>query len=178
MTFSEIPQLTSPGSYEINVPLMCLVEKITEWEEEGLQLNPEFQRGHVWSPAQQSEYLEYFLQGGQSGMVLYFNKPGWSRVAPPAGSYDEFVCVDGLQRLTALLGFLQNTIPAFGQLYHEFGQPIQKARTGNALRFNVNDLATYDQVLTWYLQMNGGGTPHSAAELARVAALRASLPAK
>lgn len=33
---------------------------------------------------------------------------------------------------------------------------------------NVNDLKTKREVLQWYVQMNNGGTPHSAEEIERV----------
>ena len=33
---------------------------------------------------------------------------------------------------------------------------------------NVNDLKTKKEVLQWYVQMNAGGTPHSAEEIERV----------
>lgn len=48
--FKDIPQFTSSGSYQVNYPLTSLVKYIEEEVNEmGLQLNPEFQRGHVWT---------------------------------------------------------------------------------------------------------------------------------
>lgn len=174
MKFSEIPQLIPDGGYEVNVPLEYLESKLTEWENEpyfGLQLNPDFQRGHVWTEAQQTAYVEYFLKGGRTGMVIYFNKPSWRSEATT--EYDEMVCVDGLQRITALRRFLAGEIKAFGQYYHEFEQSIHRARNSDSLRFNINNLQTKEQVLTWYLQMNAGGTPHTAEEIERVRQLLA-----
>ena len=37
--------------------------------------------------------------------------------------------------------------------------------------FHVNYLKTRREVLEWYLQLNGGGTPHSQKELDRVRGL-------
>ncbi|GAA4391710.1 hypothetical protein [Hymenobacter koreensis] len=104
-------------------------------------------------------------------MVIYFNKPSWRSQATT--DYDDFVCVDGLQRLTALLRFLRGETQAFGQYYHEFEQDIQRARNSDSLRFNINNLQTKAQVLEWYLQMNAGGTPHTAEEIERVRLLLA-----
>ena len=39
----------------------------------GLQLNPEFQRGHVWTEEQQIAWVEYYLRGGKSGNTIYLN---------------------------------------------------------------------------------------------------------
>ncbi len=43
-----------------------------------------------------------------------------------------------------------------------------EARASDNLRLNVNSLKTKREVLTWYIQMNAGGTPHSNDEIAKV----------
>ena len=60
MKFKEIPQLTREGSYQVNVPLIYVVDNIRKWEEDDyyqLQLNPKFQLGHVWTEKQQIAYV-------------------------------------------------------------------------------------------------------------------------
>lgn len=62
--FKDIPQFTSDGCYRCNYPLTSLVKYIEEEVETmGLQLNPDFQRGHVWTEEQQIAWLEYHLRG-------------------------------------------------------------------------------------------------------------------
>ncbi|MDF7815295.1 DUF262 domain-containing protein [Hymenobacter sp. YC55] len=171
MKFSDIPQRIGGGAYQCNMPLEDLDGWLTRREQDSyylLQLNPDFQRGHVWTKAQQSAYLEYFLTGGKSGLTIYFNKPSWQAATNEPRAYDEFVCVDGLQRLSALRGFMRGEVAAFGQLLADFGQPIRQARNSESLVFNINNLQTRAEVLTWYLQMNAGGTPHTSTEIARV----------
>ena len=41
------------------------------------------------------------------------------------------------------------------------------------IKFNVNNLQTREELLTWYLEMNTGGTPHSDEEIERVKGLLA-----
>ena len=105
MKFRDIPQFTRVGSYQVNMRLDWFVKWIKENQEEcGLEMNPDFQRGHVWTEQQQIAYIEFLLRGGKSGRVLYFNCPCWS-----LGDRDEdFVCVDGLQRSTAIIRFINN----------------------------------------------------------------------
>ena len=170
MNFNEIPQFTNVGGYEINVPLNFLDKRIKEWEEDELsklQINPDFQRGHVWNEKQQINFVEYFLRGGASGRVLYFNSPSWMGCMEKL-EYDEFVLVDGLQRLTALLKFLRNEIKVFGLYCSEFEGKLQTTRANMNLRINVNNLKTKNDVLTWYIEMNSGGTPHTEDEINRV----------
>ena len=46
VNFREIPQFTKSGSYQVNMGMEFLIKQIDTWvEEEGLQLNPDFQRG-------------------------------------------------------------------------------------------------------------------------------------
>lgn len=160
MDFENISQFTQPASYHVNVPLGYLQEHINSQQENGLQLNPDFQRGHVWTEKQQISYVEYLLRGGTSGTEIYFNLPGlrW-------GSRKEFVCVDGLQRITVCLRFLNNEITAFGVLYNDYEGRIDQQVN---LSIWVNTLETKREVLIWYLEMNEGGTPHTEAELEKV----------
>ena len=57
--FRDIPQFTTDGCYQVNYPIMSLVKYIEEEVKTmGLQLNPNFQRGHVWTEEQQIAWLE------------------------------------------------------------------------------------------------------------------------
>lgn len=162
MKFAQIKQFTRSGSYNVNISLKHLKEWVEVQKEDGLILNPDFQRGHVWTKNQQIAYAEYFLRGGKSGLDLYFNNPSWS---DEKIGYNDFVCVDGLQRITAMLKFVNNEIPVFGFYYKDFED---KPSTLLSFRININDLQTKKAVLQWYIEMNNGGTPHTTKEIERV----------
>lgn len=160
MRFKDIPKFTSEGSYQVNMPLDYIEKWIDEnIKEMDLQLNPDFQRGHVWTEQQQIKYIEYLLKGGKSARIIYFNSPSWMR-----DFQGEFVCVDGLQRLTSVLKFIRNELPAFGFYYKDFED---KPRDIDLL-FNVNNLKTRKEVLQWYIEFNTGGTIHTEDEIDRV----------
>jgi|WetSurMetagenome_2_1015567.scaffolds.fasta_scaffold11834_3 uncharacterized protein with ParB-like and HNH nuclease domain len=162
--FSEIPQLTSYGSYRVNISWVYLENCLTNWGETNpkVNLDPDFQREHVWTKTQQIAYVEYILRGGRSGREIYFNCPGWQRE-----NHGEFVLVDGKQRINAVRLFMSNQLPIFNG--NTFGDFTDKLRIADAdFLFNVNNLETREQVLTWYLEMNSAGTPHTQEELNRV----------
>lgn len=164
--FSDIPIFTRDGSYQVDVDIRHIPGWIKDMEDEmGLELNPGFQRGHVWTRDQQIAWLEFFLRGGKTGNICYFNCPSWQRDVPE-DAYNEFVCVDGLQRLTAVCAFVNNEIPVFGSYYREYEDPRKLSNT--LLKLNVNDLKTEQEVLQWYVDMNNGGTPHTKEEIKRV----------
>ena len=170
MRFKDIQSFIEDGGYQINVPLDMLEKIVTDWidsEHYQLQVNPDFQRGHVWTEQQQCEFVEFFLRGGKTGRIIYFNKPDWQREVQP-GAYNDFVVVDGLQRLTALRKFMQGKLKVFGLFLYQFEGTIRQSSACDNLCFNINSLKTKREVLEWYLQMNTGGVVHSAAEIEKV----------
>lgn len=168
-SFDDIPRLIDRGSYSVHVGFNYLEKFLGELARQpgGLDLNPDFQRGHVWTEAQQVAFVEYALRGGleSSSGVLLFNCADWDD-----GSTAPTQIVDGLQRLTAVRTFLGDGIPAFGRLRSEYSGNMPS--TGG-LRFevHVNKLRTRAEVLRWYLEINSGGVVHSAEELERVQGL-------
>lgn len=145
--FKDIPQFTRVGSWQTNMEWKYFLEWIDEnIKESNLQLNPDFQRGHVWTEEQQTAYIEFRLRGGSSGKIVYFNCPGWM-----CGFDGDFVCVDGLQRITAIKKFMNNEIKAFGTYYKDFEDKFPRNLD---MIVNVNNLKTREEVLQWYIEMN------------------------
>jgi hypothetical protein len=186
MKYSDIPMMTRCGSYEPSHDLRFLESTIKTYTtgepvHGNLDLNPDFQRGHVWTTQQRIAFMEFFLRGGMTGRVIYLNCPNWGTFEHiPKGGYRDFVIVDGLQRLTTLLMFVRGQLPVFGGVYvlpagtdpepgkEYFTEPMRMMGASGNLKININNLKTKDAVLRWYLEMNEGGTPHTRAELDKV----------
>lgn len=156
--------------YRISVDWEYLLGTVDRYVNEyALDLNPDFQRSHVWTEEQQIRYVEYVLKEPQSGLDIYFNHPGWM-----TNFKGHFVLVDGKQRLNAAVRFLKNEIPAFGHFLKDIGglPPRNDGSPNIPIRiqfyFNIARLKTREQVLQWYLDFNSGGTPHTASEIERV----------
>ena len=146
-SFKDIPRFISHGNYAVDMGISHLQNWINEMTEDwGLKLDPDFQRGHVWTEEQQTKSVEFLLRGGKTGLDVYFNSPSW--------------------HITAILRFLNNEIKVFGSYYIEYTDRPNFIR--HSIRIHINDLKTRKEVLQWYLEMNSGGTPHSEAELCRV----------
>lgn len=170
---NDIKPFTPKGDYEVNVGLNYLEKALKDYQEDyGLELNPDFQRGHVWTECQQRLYVEFFLRGGVTARVIYFNCPYFV-----CGSYEDYLngkyempmqCVDGLQRLTAIRRFLNNELSIFGGYYLDDFEDKKVLLRTMSLRININNLKTRREVLQWYLDFNTGGTVHSDEEIARV----------
>lgn len=160
LDFNTVRKLTGQGRYKSECPLDFLNQKIENFiEKYDLDINPDFQRGHVWTELQQQLFVEFILLGGKMQPLL-FNHPDWMN-----NFKGRMVLVDGKQRMTALLKFLNNDLEVFGHLFSDieninlsiFDVPIV-----------INDLKTRKEVLQWYLELNSGGTPHTEAEIDKV----------
>jgi hypothetical protein len=162
MLFKEIPQFTSWGSYHVDLSFNYLENWIEDHMKWKLELNPDFQRGHVWDEAKQIAYVEYAYRGGMSGREVYFNMAGWMQ------NYNgDFVLVDGLQRITAVRRFFNKEIKIFNQYVDEFGEILYRAMNPS-FSVHINNLQTRKEVLNWYLELNTGGVVHTSEEIERV----------
>lgn len=161
MRFKDIPKRIEFGNYKVDVSLRHLKSTIQDYISDfNLDLCPNFQRGHVWSNEQRIRFVEFMLEGGRTSPIL-LNHTNWRNLKTKLD--DRFVVVDGLQRLTSLLMFLDDKISVYDNyVYSEFDN----------VKFNIqiyiNDLKTEKEVLQWYLQLNEGGTPHTKDEIDKV----------
>ena len=162
----DIPPFTRWSGYEVDIPWVHLEHSLKCYEENyGVDIDPDFQRGHVWVRAQQIAFVEHYLRGGRSSRILHWNCHDWNEFS---GDYP-LVLIDGKQRLTAVLAFLQDKIPAFGRKLSEYEDKLTWG--GPSFRFHINSLKTRTEVLQWYLELNEGGTVHTTDELKKVHAL-------
>ena len=168
--YSDIPQFISGGHYAVDVGMSYLEAWIKTHNENGQRVNidPDFQRCHVWTMGQQIKFVEYLLKGGVSSRTLYWNHPTWMsvKVRQKIDLPEELTLVDGKQRLQAVRLFLSNAIPAFGHYRGEFEDTL--SFLVGSLRMQVNNLNTRKELLQWYLDLNDGGVAHTPKEIAKV----------
>lgn len=161
--FSDIPRFPH-ASYSVEYSLCYLPQALKDFEEEmGLDMDPDFQRGHVWTKEQQTAFMEFMFRGGIVNNNIYFNCPKFNSCEWPKKN---FVLVDGKQRLKAVIDFLDNKVPVFGYFCNEYEDFVNRIEM--RFRIHVAELETQKEVLEWYLSMNAGGTPHSEEELNRI----------
>ena len=147
-------------NYAVDQPIDMMENTLQRYAEMGLDLDPDFQRAHVWTPEQKSRYVEFLFREGQSGRDLYFNCVGWM-----ASYKGPFVIVDGKQRLQAIRDFLADKVRIFGSLRSEYEGKVPPFLT---VKFHINNLRTRKEVLQWYHDLNAGGTVHTNDELDKV----------
>ena len=176
MRFRDLPKFTKRPNWVVDVSWRYLEQQIAHFDEShSLEMDPPFQRAHVWTTDQQKAYVEFCLKGGESGRDIYWNCAGWMGSARDWYKNPIYL-VDGKQRLEAVRKFLRDELRVFdkhmpynypiGINYSEFEDNL--SYTDASFKFHMNDLMTYAEVLKWYLEFNSGGTPHTEDELNKV----------
>lgn len=137
----------------------------------GLDLDPEWQREHVWTREQQVRYIEHILSGGRVARELTFVCASWE----PRRAY---AILDGKQRLESVRAFLRGEFRVLPDARRTNGYAAQDF-AGDFFAFdcevvwNVVVVPRHSDVLRLYLAINENGTPHSPAALDRVRLLLA-----
>jgi len=176
ITRDDIPHFPHWGGYSIHVSWDYLEYQLDHYKADyNLDMDPDFQRAHVWTRQQQIAFIEFKLRGGLSGKDILFNYPDFQR---SSSFTDKMLLVDGKQRLQAVREFLCGNIGIFADLfgkpkfYGEFDRTVFGITEVNFI-FHINSLLTRKQVLEWYLSLNAGGTPHTSEEITKVEGLLA-----
>lgn len=170
MKITDIKPLIYTGSSATMLDLDWIKPMLEKFEADyGVDLDPDFQRGHVWTQRQKTKFIEYILRGGVVPPIR-FNSPcfGGHRKSKDCDLPDTVVLVDGKQRLNACLEFLDNKVSVFnGNYLKDFDdQDVLTRKVG--ITYSVNKLQTKAEVLQWYLEMNEGQVAHTSDELERV----------
>lgn len=140
----------------------------------GLEMSPDFQRGHVWTPQQQQHFVENVLRGviPSSGFLVQFNCPNWDGDNYEGDLPKGVQCIDGLQRITAVFEFLAGKVRPFGLTVDDLAGSAFSIKSRYRFRLAMHNFGFRADLLQHYLDLNAGGTPHSTEEIERVRKLR------
>lgn len=133
----------------------------------GVDMNPDYQRGHRWTLRQRREYLGFLLQGGQT-LPIVVNMP--EGLSSPTTEM-----VDGKQRITSICKWLDGEFTALTYDGREIHVDDLKEDRSSWILLNTNITLrvgfvelTRAKVLDYYLRLNAGGTVHTKEEIERV----------
>ena len=166
--------------YTIDVSFRYIEHQLNGYEQDwgDLNLEPDFQRGHVWTHEQRVAFIEGIFRGtvGDSQRIIQFNVPHWDDENHGGDLPNEIQIVDGLQRLTTVRMFMAGEIAIFGGLKASDldGSKYAVNRPSYRLQFAIHNFANRADLLRYYLAINSGGTPHSTSEIERVKGLLAA----
>lgn len=134
-----------------------------------VDFDPPYQRGHVWTDAQRVAFMGHFLTGGPVQPVI------WNETGGSSALSSHYEILDGKQRLTTILRWVENEIPAdIGDGVLVYRRDTDEVfRLGLMVRVNFTKLSPVETI-EYYLRLNSGGTPHSTEALDKARALLAA----
>lgn len=173
MRICDRADLFPQARYAIDVPIAHVESNLSALAADGPEfapdLDPEYQRAHVWTRDQQVKFVEYMLLGGEVARNIIFAVNG-------EVSLSRWRLIDGKQRLTALRKFIALEFGVFADEAHpngHFANAIADMRRfTHSVRFVVVCLQSKLDELNLYLSINTAGTPHTQEELDKVRAMR------
>lgn len=161
--FQDIPELYS-AKWSCDVSWRHLQSFLDGWNKDfKIDIDPDYQRAHCWDEERRRKYIEYRLSGGRYAGDIQWNNACWEdfRTLAP------MELVDGKQRLTSVLMFLNNELAIFdGHRFKDYTDHLPGFHSG--FKFHVNNLKTRKEVLIWYLQINSGIVAHTKEEIEKV----------
>lgn len=153
-------------------PFYGLIRTSAMIEAYGCNLDPDYQRGHVWTEEQQAKFIGHLIEGGRTTPPIINTGPKGARLYEEGKSE----VLDGKQRITAALAFEANKIPAMltdgREIYLRDMNKISQSqlRMTIGMAYQIVELDR-EQTLYWYIKLNRGGTVHTDAEINRVKVL-------
>jgi hypothetical protein len=168
----------SPVDYDFRY-LCDEVLRLNEHRRPAWDLNPDYQRGAVWTKTQQSRFIGHLLEGGQAPL-LFVQRYDSPKNAPAGHKKDYYdlpnEVIDGQQRIRAILAWMANEIPAEisdGRLlWYEDTDEIDRRGLPH-VKVAILDIPRKER-LEFYLRLNFGGVAHTAEDLDKVRELLAN----
>jgi hypothetical protein len=164
MKIRDMQALHPRSFYGIDVSIGSVLDTLEQFQ---VNLDPDYQRDHVWTPEQQEKYIGALIECPEGKNPIILNDVNMD------GSMRPSDVIDGKQRITAMVAWLQGDIRAVcpcGEtfLYDDL-DAIDRRCVGmtTTLRWNWMRLDR-EGVLRYYLALNTGGSVHTEEEINKV----------
>ncbi len=171
VTYQELRAMWPRTGGRENFGMASLARRVAD-PVDAICLTPDYQRGRAWTDDQCAKFIGFMAEGGEPPVIFV------QRWLASRGQPDEVL--DGLQRITACLRFLNGEVPMeltdgtrvfLRDMDPNDQRLLVSSVSGPNLTIQYVLYETRADVLKMYLRLNRGGTVHSDAEIERVSAL-------
>ena len=160
---NEIQSLVPTCHYQVDVGLITTPRHLELYN---VNLDPDYQRGNVWTPEQQSKFVGALIEDNTQINPVILNDVSGTDLS-------ETEVVDGKQRITAIMAWIEGKFnalcPCGDEVSCESLDETEKRGLGMATSMHWKFVAlNRKEVMQYYLRLNCGGTIHTQEELDRV----------
>lgn len=139
----------------------CLESLISKYFVFGIDMNPEYQRGLVWTEEQKVKLIDSIFNNVSIGAFVLAEKKWFTDGNVVSEMYE---IVDGKQRLTAIIDFVSSKFPYKGKYYHELAPITRHEFEDQQVLIGMLNLNRVDakynrkQVIEQFIRLNENGT--------------------
>lgn len=142
------------------------IEVFRHWrDEEWLDLSPPYQRGDVWGPTRQGNLIKSFVIGIPIPSFIINDRFG-------AGWGEKYTVIDGKQRITTFLNFLDGKLTVEGSLFGLKGEvsfndlppAYQRSFKSNPVQVAEGALKSLEEEKEVFELVNFGGVPQGETD--------------
>lgn len=165
-TPNEILEQIKNRKHDVSVRQISIsVIELLSWQKKGrVELNPSYQRKFRWSESQQSKLIESIVLGLPLPSIFFYSD----------GRSSNFEVMDGLQRITTLLEFFNDSlclkdleqIPSLNGLkYSDFPVATQFDLEGSRLDLQILISESLETKYDLFIRLNSGGSSLTEQEI-------------
>lgn len=128
----------------------------------GIDMDPEYQRGYVWTEADKQYLLESVFANADIGKFVLANRSEWKPGLPM------YEIVDGKQRLITLVDFFEGRLSYQGYFFEDIGPKDRNAFLNHLISYAEIKDASHEDILRYFLFLNRGGKQMDVKHLEKV----------
>lgn len=132
------------------------------YRETGLDMNPEYQRGNVWTLEQKILLIDSIFKNVDIGKFTIIRRPFREK------QEHYYEVLDGKQRITAIAEFFEGRFTYKGLKYRELHWKDQIHFKNYAVSYAEIEPLTKEQKYRYFLKLNTTGVPHDSEHLDKV----------
>jgi hypothetical protein len=127
----------------------------------GLDLNPEYQRGNVWTDAQKIALIDSIFKNVDIGKFAVIRRPF-------STDREVYEMLDGKQRFNAVREFYESRFKYKGKYFHELCPRDRGHFRDYSISYAETEPLTPEQKYRYFLKLNTTGTPVDPKHLKKV----------
>lgn len=148
--------------YNISFHNCLLGSLISKYFRFGIEMNPEYQRGLVWTHQEKEKLIESIFEGIEIGKFVFIHL----NYEPNKPNYE---ILDGKQRLSTIIEFITDRFTYKGKLYSELSSEDHTYfENFNVTSGDTREELTLEQKAKYFLRLNVSGVPQSEEHLNKV----------